>query len=106
MSTYEGKCSIHSSRASRSPRLAIDDHNITEPAHPSASTRAGEPSAYAARDAPQTFEEFMAELQRIVGGTRFGDGPAGTAEVDGGGLMVDEDLYEEVFGNLDALGGK
>ena len=48
----------------------------------------------------------MEELQRIVGGTRFGDRPTGTSEVDGGGLMVDEDLYEEVFGNLDALGGK
>ena len=106
MSTYEGKGINHSSRASHSPRLVIDDHNISEQAHPSASTTAGEPSAYAARDAPRTFEEFMEELQRIVGGTRFGDRPTGTSEVDGGGLMVDEDLYEEVFGNLDALGGK
>lgn len=48
----------------------------------------------------------MAELQRIVGNTRFGDGTAGSEEVDGGGLMVDEDLYEEVFGNIDALGNK
>ena len=48
----------------------------------------------------------MTELQRIVGATRFGDGPTGTSGVDGGGLMVDEDLYEEIFGNLDALGGK
>jgi hypothetical protein len=45
----------------------------------------------------------MAELQRIVGATRFGDG-TGVEDVDGGGLMVDEDLYEEVFGNLDAMG--
>jgi hypothetical protein len=80
-----------------------DDHNIPEESQPSTATRAGEPSSYSARPAPQTFEEFMAELQRIVGATRFGDGTGGE-DVDAGGLMVDEELYEEVFGNIDAMG--
>jgi hypothetical protein len=80
-----------------------DDHNISQESQPSSATRAGEPSSYAARPAPRTFEEFMAELQRIVGATRFGNGTGGE-DVDGGGLMVDEELYEEVFGNLDAMG--
>jgi hypothetical protein len=48
----------------------------------------------------------MQELQRIVGAARFGDGASGRQEVDGGGLTVDEDLYDEIFGNLEALGGK
>jgi hypothetical protein len=50
----------------------------------------------------------MAELQRIVGAVRFGEtrGTQDQGEPDGGGLMVDEDLYEEVFGNVDGLGAK
>ncbi|KAJ9091898.1 hypothetical protein QFC19_008924 [Naganishia cerealis] len=81
-----------------------DDHNIPEDTRAN-STNPADPSPYAARDAPRTFEGFMQELQRIVGAVRFGGGAGEQQEVDGGGLMVDEDLYEEIFGNLDALGG-
>ncbi|KAJ9092396.1 hypothetical protein QFC21_006898 [Naganishia friedmannii] len=82
-----------------------DDHNIPEDTRPN-STNPTDPSPYAARDAPRTFEGFMQELQRIVGAVRLGESQGGQPEVDGGGLMVDEDLYDEIFGNLEALGGK
>lgn len=48
----------------------------------------------------------MQELQRIVGAVRFGEEGNGQQEVDGGGLMMDEDLYDEVFGNMNAFGPK
>jgi hypothetical protein len=50
----------------------------------------------------------MAELQRIVGAVRFGEerNTQGQREPDGGGLMMDENLYDEVFGDMDAFGGK
>ncbi len=76
--------------------LAAGDHNIPSE---STSTAPPDPSSpsYArhhARPAPRTFEEFMQEVQRIAM-----SGAAGEDGVDGGGLMVDEDLYEELFGD-------
>lgn len=57
--------------------------------HPPAEEGTAEHSAsrYAARPAPRTFQEFLAMLQ--------GDQDGG---VDPGGLMVDEGLYEDIFG--------
>lgn len=106
MSTYEGKSfSISTKFKPLTSTAYADDHNIPEDTRPN-STNPADPSPYAARDAPRTFEGFMQELQRIIGAARFGDSQNGQQEVDGGGLMVDEDLYDEIFGNLEALGGE
>lgn len=111
MSTYEGT----SDTFLNIPCIAhlklygsVDDHSIPHDSDPTTGTNPSQPSPYAARDAPRTFEEFMAELQRIVGAVRFGEerNTQGRRQPDGGGLMMDEDLYDEVFGDMDAFGGK
>lgn len=105
MSTYEGTFGLSHSRHSSLTHSPVDDHNIPHNSGPATGSNPSQPSPYAARDAPRSYEEFMAELQRIVGAVRFGE-RNGQAEPDGGGLMMDEDLYDEVFGNMDAFGGK
>lgn len=43
-----------------------------------------EESPYAARPAPESFDDFMAQISAI--------------QEAHGGIMVDEDLYEDIFG--------
>lgn len=43
-----------------------------------------EESPYAARPAPESFDDFMAQVSAI--------------QEAHGGIMVDEDLYEDIFG--------
>lgn len=46
-------------------------------------------SPYIARPAPETFDAFLREVDRVREAAAGG----------GGGIMLDEDLYEEVFGD-------
>lgn len=69
-----------------------DDHDI--PAESTAIPPDPNSHAHSPRQVPRSFDDFLTEVQRIataVGTDGFGD-------VDGGGLMVDPELWEEVFG--------
>lgn len=66
-------------------------HSITPPPQPPTPPlpmSAQDPDPYAARPAPASFDEFMAHID------------AAQAQQGGGGLLVDADLYEELFGEL------
>jgi hypothetical protein len=71
----------------------IDDHP-TSPVIPTASTSTNPPpldtAAADSQRPPETFEEFLAQLATVVR--------------SGGGLTVDEDLYDEIFDGEDGLG--
>lgn len=93
------------------PSSSLDDHNIA-PEAPRNDTNNTTDSPYAARPAPRTFEEFLTEINRLTErnnqrGDSGAEGGDGNDENAGqGGIMIDEELYEEFFGGEDGNGRK
>ncbi len=100
--------------------IIADEHDIPHPAPSTSNPTSASDSPYAARPAPRTFAEFLAEVNRIAAAATGLTDQTGTAEQggernvngeervepDAGGIMVDEDLYEEIFGGEDGIGRK